>query len=521
MAPELFDSHVSYGTEVDVWAFGSLAYEVATGLPPNATTAIDPAKFGTYLKQHVPRLEGDQYSSRLKDLVAYCMIYDPKKRPPIELVQIHPYIYDTEKDYPTASLSKLVNAYRLWESQGGNRQSLFSAGGAQGPVSEKPLKADEEWDFNADDPNQPPLDDSETQAVYDVYGSSVDLPAQSQAPQSVSRRRRKPPPNLPAFKAPLEKVFDPNTISNYHEHVRDFYQRQTLNSSSDLPLRDNTEQSKLRESLIDLDASLRRNSQKAPHLDDLETIRPAGKPPPSSGMKKDNRRTQDWTFPVMSPLSPEFDHSRFISEDKEGPRSNDNQQQVATPRKSGAALAVNSQDNRVSTVSLIDLDASLTPPAKSDTRRPSTADSDGGSVSSDPMKTPFEFERQASIIAPFSNREPSIYVSDIYSQAPAPPSQDSKPRVLKDQQGSSISSSVRVNKSLPPDPPQAGFPMPLTPLPPASKVLEGLGSKDDLKDELHRMIESMNEHLKFASGVLEDLPVSRREGGRGKGMSRV
>ena len=100
MAPELFDSQVSYGTEVDIWAFGSLAYEVATGLPPNATTAIDPAKFGTYLKQHVPRLEGDQHSARLKDLVAYCMINDPKKRPPIELVQIHPYIYDTEKDYP-------------------------------------------------------------------------------------------------------------------------------------------------------------------------------------------------------------------------------------------------------------------------------------------------------------------------------------------------------------------------------------------------------------------------------------
>lgn len=33
MPPELFDASVSYGTEVDIWAFGSLAYEVATGLP--------------------------------------------------------------------------------------------------------------------------------------------------------------------------------------------------------------------------------------------------------------------------------------------------------------------------------------------------------------------------------------------------------------------------------------------------------------------------------------------------------
>ncbi|KND88539.1 Serine/threonine-protein kinase nak1 [Tolypocladium ophioglossoides CBS 100239] len=46
MAPELFDSNVSYGTEVDIWAFGSMAYEVASGLPPNATTRIDIPHFG-------------------------------------------------------------------------------------------------------------------------------------------------------------------------------------------------------------------------------------------------------------------------------------------------------------------------------------------------------------------------------------------------------------------------------------------------------------------------------------------
>lgn len=509
MAPELFDSHVSYGTEVDIWAFGSLAYEAATGLPPNATTAIDPAKFGTYLKQHVPRLEGDQYSTRLKDLVSYCMVHDPKKRPPIELVQLHPYIYESGREYPTESLSKLVNAYRLWESQGGIRQSLFAAGGAQGPVSEKIPKQDEEWDFNAEDPIQLPLDDSETQAVYDVYGSSVDLPAQSQPPQSVSRRRRKPPPNLRAFKAPLEKVFDPNTLSNYHEHVRDFYHQQSRNSSSDLPLREDTEQSKLRESLIDLDVSLKRNSQKAPQLDDLETIRPTGKPPLSVDKKKDNRRTQDWTFPVMSPLSPEFDKSRFLPEDKDNSKGQDYQPGEPTPRKPNATLLnPGTQDNRVSTVSLIDLDASLTPSTSSDAQRPSTADSDSGSVSSDPMRTPFEFERQASIVAPFSNREPSLYAPFESSYPVANPAQVAQPSHAKSK-GSD--GGVRVNKSLPPVPSHLDLTMPPVPFPPASRVLEGLGSKDDLKEELHRMIESMNDHLKFASGVLETMPTKAEE----------
>lgn len=54
MAPELFDSTVSYGSEVDIWAFGSMAYEMATGLPPNAGPVVDIYKFGAYLKEYSP-----------------------------------------------------------------------------------------------------------------------------------------------------------------------------------------------------------------------------------------------------------------------------------------------------------------------------------------------------------------------------------------------------------------------------------------------------------------------------------
>ncbi|SPO06032.1 related to severin kinase [Cephalotrichum gorgonifer] len=519
MAPELFDSDVSYGTEVDIWAFGSLTYEVATGLPPNATTAIDPSQFGTYLKQNVPRLEGDQYSAQLRDLVSYCMINDPKKRPPIELIQIHPYIYGTEDTYPTASLSKLVSAYRLWESQGGNRLSLFAAGGAQGHLDEMGPKTDEEWDFNAaDDTTQPTLDASETQALYDVYGSIIDLPPQSQPPQPLPRRRRKPPPNLRAFKAPLEKVFDPYTIANYHEHVKAFYKREVRSPSSDLPLRDDTQQQpKLRESLIDLDASLKRISQKAaPQLEGLDTIRPAGKPLPidkkaDKGDKADaNRRTQDWTFPVMSPLSPEFDHSRFISEEKDISKGRDYGLGEATPRKPNASLSPGSRENRLSELSLIDLDASLTP-VTGELPRPSTADSDGGSVSSDPTKTPFEFETHASIANLASNREPSIYVSvQSSSLTPASNSSETSAGLPKSQKSGN---NLWFDKSLPPDPPRPGeLRMPPVPNPPSARALEGLGSKDELKADLRRMIASMNSHLRFAGEVLEELPIGMREG---------
>ncbi|KAI0551091.1 kinase-like domain-containing protein [Xylaria curta] len=61
MAPEFFEPTVSYGIEVDIWAFGSMAFEMASGLPPNARTMgdMDPNTFSSYLRQHCPRLEGE------------------------------------------------------------------------------------------------------------------------------------------------------------------------------------------------------------------------------------------------------------------------------------------------------------------------------------------------------------------------------------------------------------------------------------------------------------------------------
>lgn len=139
MAPKLFNPAVRYGTEVNIWAFGSMAYEVATGLPPNAAFRDIP-RFSAYLKNHSPRLEGGQYSPGLKDLIACCVVEDPSQRPPIQQIQQHPYIHGTEVDYPTQSLSRLMHAYKLWEAQGGSRASLFSPGGAQRePNSDSPL----------------------------------------------------------------------------------------------------------------------------------------------------------------------------------------------------------------------------------------------------------------------------------------------------------------------------------------------------------------------------------------------
>ena len=339
MAPELFDRDMSYGTEVDIWAFGSMVYEIASGLPPNVMAGIDVYQLGNYIKSHVPRLDGDQYSDQLKSLVAFCLMEDPRQRPTIEQVQAHPYIMNSAQRYPTSSLSLLVRGYKLWESQGGARKSLFAPGGAQGLADVSDLSstalANDEWNFSTTLAfDQEVFEDPDGQAVFDVYGTNVDFDPSEMFRQNNSKpkgRRRPPPQALAAMRAPLEKVFDPNTISNYEDNARAYYGIPAPPPVSDLPLRDESSQSAdVRESLIDLDASL--NGVDLSRFVDMDTIR-AGEPrmsvdyygdpedsefnrPPLSDPAdlNPNRRTQDWKFPSLGPASANPEMSKFPSD---------------------------------------------------------------------------------------------------------------------------------------------------------------------------------------------------------------
>lgn len=458
MAPELFDQSTSYGTEVDIWAFGAMVYEIASGLPPNVTAGIDFSRLGTHLKQHTPRLEGDQYSSGLKDLVACCLQHDAKKRPTIEQVQKHKYLVKTEDSHPASSLSHLVRAFKLWEAQGGDRRSLFSAGGAQGLSDLSAAVANDEWNFSTTAAfDQEVLDDGDAQDVYDVYGSHVDYIQESyeetSRPQKPKSRRRLPP-HLPSVKAPLEQVFDPNTASSYEDNSRAYYGRPFQAVASDLPLRDETSQtSDVRESLIDLDASF--DGSDFSQFVDLNTIkagdhRPAieydmddahyFKPPLSDPADlKNNRRTQDWKFPSMAvPASANPEVFRFPfhndapsstkppefkfpfttdtpASDTSRPALLHHPTEPIQPSTSYDDLAPPpAPDNRASTGSLIDLDMSFADSAM-DFPRPSTSHSDVGSISGSEVggANPFELEKHASLyVTNTTFREPSIYVSD-------------------------------------------------------------------------------------------------------------
>jgi hypothetical protein len=446
MAPELFNDTPSYGKEVDIWAFGAMTYEIATGLPPNVANGIPWERLGSHLKKNVPRLEGGDYSNELRDIVAFLLEEVPSARPTIEQVQKHKYIANTSSTYPTTNLRSLVGSFRMWESRGGDRKSLFMQHGAQGPSNS--TSGQDEWNFSTTEVFDKSVEEEfSAQDVFDAYGPSINFdeatarPNQRQPPKG--SRRRPPPEALARMPAPLEKIFDPNTMSNYEENSRVHYGKAMMSgpSISDLPLRDDSAQTSIKDNMIDLDghdsetglssfpptdtikAGQRQDESKDQYNSTLHDFsRPALSDPADINT---NRRTQDWKFPSMAPpASADPELSRFPPSSFELPRP------AATAGSGGRPTLVHHPteplgvfggglmgltQSAMDRMSLIDLDMSL-PDTMSEFRRPSTANSDV-SATSEQMTSgnPFELERHTSQLyhpAVEHGSDPAIYVTE-------------------------------------------------------------------------------------------------------------
>lgn len=449
MAPELFGDNPSYGKEVDIWAFGAMTYEIATGLPPNAAYGIPYERLGSHLKKNVPRLEGGNYSNDLRNMVASLLEEDPSARPTIEQVQKHKYIANTSSTYPTTNLRSLVGSFRVWESRGGDRKSLFMQHGAQGPSYAS--SDQDEWNFSTTEVfDQKVWEEFSAQDVIDAYGPAITFDEATARPnrQQNKASRRRPPPEalgrMPA--APLEKIFDPNTISNYEDNSRAHYGRgmSTSSSTSDLPLRDDSAQTSIKDTMIDLGGhdsetglssfadmdTLKASRRQDENEDQYNSTLPDFSRPALSDPAdiNPNRRTQDWKFPSMAPpASADPELSRFPPASYELPRP------AVTPGLGGRPTLVHHPTEPLGNFnggllgptqtamgrmsmreSLIDLDMSL-PESVPELHRPSTANSDV-SASSEQMTSgnPFELERHASLYQPVAGQssDPAIYVSE-------------------------------------------------------------------------------------------------------------
>ncbi|TGO52267.1 hypothetical protein BCON_0144g00040 [Botryotinia convoluta] len=488
MAPELFDAVPSYGKEVDIWAFGCMAYEISTGLPPNAMSRLPFDRLGSLIKQHAPRLEGGDYSDELRDLVAFCLEEFPSERPSIDRVQNHHYILNTSSKYPMSSLSHLVRAFKLWEDHGGSRKSLFMLGGAQAPSEfSSTALSDDEWNFSTTAAfEQEVRRKSTAQDVYDVYGSGVEFdagfPQETARPPPQKGRRRPPPEALAPSRGPLEKIFDPNTLTSYEDNVRNHYGRPYLPptsdlppvpSRSDLPLRDDTAQTSIRDTMIDLGGhDAETGISVFPDMDTIKAGRRVREEPDEDYMTtlpdfsrsalsdpadiNPNRRTREWKFPAMvPPASADPEVSRFPPSTYEVPKP------AFTPGIGGRPGLIHHPTEPLGGFSgglppaeihtgmprlsfresLIDLDMSMPDPVPAfnpDFGRPSTADSDAISILSDSGQAltsstvnPFELERHASLYQPTSHsREPSLYTPS-HSREPSlfVPSHEREPSI--------------------------------------------------------------------------------------------
>lgn len=336
-----------------MWAYGCTLIEFATGNPPNSGLR-ERMQIGRQLNRNTPKLDSDQYSQGLKDLIAYALDSNPATRPTMADILAHPYIAGTEEEYPTLSVAELVRNYYQWSQRGGQRVSLFHPGGAAAAELPGTEEIEEDWSFSTTD-------------GFERRFSVIDL---DQIAASLAEMEEAISPTTPAPENEMGDAFneddlDPEDQANFDERVRrgaeameglfnedmpsykyetkrDFVPIQPSPPPSDLPLRTETDRSSVTSTFIDIDIGSFDSSHYAAgapsaqpfQLADADTIRanrssirvPRGSNDSSSqssnsdadvdehqdeGFKPSGPRppTMDWKFPSFSMAQPEDDET--------------------------------------------------------------------------------------------------------------------------------------------------------------------------------------------------------------------
>ncbi|KAL6702940.1 hypothetical protein ACN47E_000782 [Coniothyrium glycines] len=256
---------ISYGNEVDIWAYGCTVYEMASGFPPHhKITQWDLPTAGA------PTLEGDRFSQELRDFLAFVLQPEARDRPTPDQILEHPYLADTAKLYPTVSLVKLVEEYYIWEHQGGARQSLFNPYGAQAPdplAPEPEDDDDDDWSFNVSEEfeqvHAPQFADPFAGGAGQTF-NGMNIPPVQDMGRFEQLQARFKEESIERGQKRLNKLFDTNTTP-YRYSAVDAPEPSIGRPPSDLVLRDFNPGAPNRETVIDLDFSM-------PSVDDIPSI---------------------------------------------------------------------------------------------------------------------------------------------------------------------------------------------------------------------------------------------------------
>ncbi|KAJ6049286.1 uncharacterized protein N7446_007384 [Penicillium canescens] len=267
MPPEMFSTRGEahrYGSEIDVWAYGCTLFEFANGNPPNSGLR-ERMQIGRQLNRNTPKLDSDRYSQGLKDLIAFALDSNPATRPTMADILNHPYIADTDEEYPTSIVSELVRNYYQWSQRGGQRISLFHPGGAAAAELPGAEESDDDWNFSTTDgferrfsvidldqiaaslaAMEQSVSPTETASDQDFIDEGSEGEMNYEDKVNFDERVRR-------GAEAMQGLFDEEKPSYVYETKNDFVPIEPTPSNSDLPLRTDTDRSSVTSTFIDID----------------------------------------------------------------------------------------------------------------------------------------------------------------------------------------------------------------------------------------------------------------------------
>ncbi|XP_056169798.1 serine/threonine-protein kinase BLUS1 isoform X2 [Syzygium oleosum] len=222
MAPEVMQQLHGYDFKADIWSFGITALELAHGHAP--FSKYPPMKVLLMTLQNAPPgldYERDKrFSKSFKEMVATCLVKDPKKRPTSEKLLKHSFFKHAR---PTEYLARtILNGLAPL----GERFKKLKAQEAALLVQNKALYEDKEqlsqqeyirgisaWNFN--------LEDLKSQAA--LIQENDDVPNNEDSRASIKQKERHDGSGRFRERMSLELVNHSNTASGQEDALNDFH----------------------------------------------------------------------------------------------------------------------------------------------------------------------------------------------------------------------------------------------------------------------------------------------------------